>query len=270
MSTVDTDARRNRDDEARRYAEQRAYDESDPAKIERNIDETRADVRETLAALEQRLSVDRLLELTVGRIRDRGGEFASNLSDAATQHPIPLVLTSIGLGWLMLMSRRNGGSAVRPTGSMRDRAAGVRDRVMSAGDRVSEQAKGAVDSSREAFDYAAESMRDAASRAAQMTRSQVESAREGAAHAQERMQRLLDEQPLVLGALGLAAGALIGALLPSTEAEDRLVGDVREKAVQKVARTSRSMYEAARDNAATDSAPATDEGREPERPARPH
>ena len=166
MSTVDTDARRNLDDEARRYAEQRAFDESDPAKIERNIDETRADVRETLAALEQRLSVDRLLELTVGRIRDRGGEFASNLSDAATQHPIPLVLTSIGLGWLMLMSRRNGGSAVRPTGSMRDRAAGVRDRVMSAGDRVSEQVQGAVESSREAFDHAAESMRDTASRAA--------------------------------------------------------------------------------------------------------
>ena len=50
------------------------------------------------------------------------------------------------------------------------------------------------------------------------------------------MQRMLDEQPLILGALGLAAGALIGALLPSTESENRSVGDVRESVVQKVAR----------------------------------
>jgi len=39
------------------------------------------------------------------------------------------------------------------------------------------------------------------------------------------MSRLLDEQPLVLAALGVAVGAAIGAAIPSTEAEGRLMGD---------------------------------------------
>jgi hypothetical protein len=271
MSSTEMDAERNLDSAARRAAELRSSEETDPAKIERNIDETRADVRATLAALEQRLSVDRLVELTFGRIRDRGGEFASNLGDAATRHPIPVVLTAIGLGWLMLTSGRNGrsGANARPTTPLRDRAAGVKDRVMSAGDGVREQLHGAAESSREAFDHAAESIRGTASRAAEITRSQVDSARDGVELAHERMQRLLDEQPLMLGALGLVAGALIGALLPSTEAENRLVGDVRDKTVRKVARTSRTKYEAARENAQAYSAPAHEDGADG-RPSRTH
>ena len=81
----------------------------------------------------------------------------------------------------------------------------------------------------------------------------------------------MHEQPLLLGALGLAAGALIGALLPTTEAEDRLLGDARDKTVKSVARTSRTRHEAARDNAATYSAPKNLEaGATVERPSRPH
>jgi hypothetical protein len=142
----------------------------------------------------------------------------------------------------------------------------MKRRFMTTGDRVTGQVQDGVESSRAAFDSAAESVRDTASRAAQATRSKAESVREGAAHAQERMQRMLDEQPLLLGALGLAAGALIGALLPSTESEDRLVGDVRKSVVEKVARTSRTMHEAARASASTYSAPTTTDDSEQERP----
>jgi hypothetical protein len=268
MSSIETETARSPNDNAPRYADQHDADVNDPALIERNIDATRADMRETLAALERKLSPDRLVELTLGRIQERGGEFATNLTNTATQNPVPVVLTAIGIGWMMLMSRRNGhsGSASRPTASMRERAAGVRASVMSASDRASEQVHGTVDASRAAFDSAAESVRDTAGRAARATRSKVESVREGAEHAQERMQRMLDEQPLMLGALGLAAGALIGALLPSTESEDRLVGDVRESVVQKVARTSRTMHEAAKASASTYSAPATADDSERERP----
>ena len=37
--------------------------------------------------------------------------------------------------------------------------------------------------------------------------------------------RLLEEQPLILAAIGVAVGAAIGAAVPSTEAESRLMGD---------------------------------------------
>src|SRR5688572_2202520 len=104
MSTSEMD-RGNFEDVARRDLRD-GDDEREPQAIERNIDATRADMRATLEALERRFSFERLIDMTVGRIRERGGEFAGNLTDAATQNPMPLLLTSIGLGWMMLASRR--------------------------------------------------------------------------------------------------------------------------------------------------------------------
>lgn len=39
-----------------------------------------------------------------------------------------------------------------------------------------------------------------------------------------KLATLFEEQPLVLGAIGLAIGAAIGAALPTTETEDNLMG----------------------------------------------
>lgn len=260
MSTTETTVGRDRDDQVRRRAELRDLDDREPAQLERDIDATRADVRATLAALEHRLSFDRLMELTIGRIRQRGGAFAGNLSDAVTQNPVPLLLTSLGVGWMMLTSRNNGGGT-RPTRSERARASDstTTGGMRRAAGQVGEQIHEAVDSSRDAVGHAADSLRAGASRAAETTREQID-------HARERMDRLAHEQPLILGALGLAAGAIIGALLPTTEAEDRFIGDVRDKAVKSAARDSRNRYEAARENAAAYATPAADD----ERPSRPH
>jgi hypothetical protein len=40
---------------------------------------------------------------------------------------------------------------------------------------------------------------------------------------------ILDREPLVLGALGLALGSAIGALLPRTEIEDRYFGETSDR-----------------------------------------
>ena len=242
MSQSETDLGRNLDPQARRYS---GHDDGDPRSIERRIDATRADMRVTLEALERRLSFDRLIELTIGRVRERGGEFAGNLTDAAAQNPVPLLLTSIGLGWMMLTNRRGGASRASYSSSdLADKASGVADRVHGAADRM----HGAVDSARDTLEHSAESLRGTASRAATATREQVD-------YARQRMDRLLDEQPLMLGAIGLAAGAILGAWLPTTEHEGRVLGDVRDKALSRVAQQSRSRYEAARDQAATFSSP---------------
>jgi hypothetical protein len=223
--------------------EQRDRDDKVPDYLERDIDATRADVRATLSALERRLSLDHLVEMTVGRIRERGGEFAGNLTDAATQNPVPVLLTSIGLGWMMLASRGNGGGS-RAAASARARAGEASDGISAAAERASEHVQEAFASSRDGLNHATESLRAGASRAASTTREQLE-------HARERADRLLHEQPLMLGALGLAAGAIMGALLPATEAEDRLIGDVRETAVKKFVRSTRNGHAAASDSGET-------------------
>ena len=285
MSTSEMD-RGNFEEVARRDLRD-ADDEREPQAIERDIDATRADMRATLEALERRFSFERLLDMTVGRIRERGGEFAGNLTNAATQNPIPLLLTSIGVGWMMLASRRgssgNGGyysgsgdyagdgEQHEGTGMLREKAQHLRERaghirerateaadkvrgamdstretvhgamgsVHSAMDSTRESWKHAAESSRHTLGNTAESLRSGASRAAEVTRAQA-----------ERMNRLLHEQPLMLGALGLAAGAIIGALLPTTEHEGRMLGEMRNKAMKEVAQKSRAKFETAREHVA--------------------
>jgi hypothetical protein len=64
------------------------------------------------------------------------------------------------------------------------------------------------------------------------------------------MNRLIHEQPLMLGALGLAAGVIIGAILPATEQEGRMLGDVRDKIMKEAAQKSRAKFETARERVA--------------------
>ena len=296
MSTTETEAR-GIEGEGRRYADLRDFDDREPETIERELDATRADMRATLEALERRFSFDRLVDMTVGRVRERGGEFAGNLTDAATQNPMPLLLTSIGLAWMMLASRRgtrsHDSTSYSADSSIRDRIGGLRDRAAHASDTVHgavdstrdklrhaaessrETLRGAAASSRETFEHTretlehtAESLRNRASRAAELTREQAE-------YARERMDRLLHEQPLMLGALGIAAGAIIGALLPTTEHEDRLLGEMRQKAVKNVAEKSRASFESAREHLATKTGSAgagAEDGATEDRPpvSRPH
>ena len=56
----------------------------------------------------------------------------------------------------------------------------------------------------------------------------------------------LHEQPLVLGALGLAAGAAIGAALPTTEKEDEWLGDSRDRLAERAKEAGREQVEKAR------------------------
>jgi ElaB/YqjD/DUF883 family membrane-anchored ribosome-binding protein len=198
-----------------------------------------------------------------------------------------LMLTVIGLSWMMLTSRRSTQSyddyeAYSSTGGLRERMGNLRDRAAHASDKMHgavdstrDRLRQAADSSRETFEHTAESLqntaaslRSGASRAAAVTREQAE-------HARERVDRLLHEQPLMLGALGLAAGAIIGALLPTTEHEDRLLGEMRNKAVKGVAENSRARFDSIREKVTENLSPggdrAEDERSSSERPAsRPH
>ena len=63
----------------------------------------------------------------------------------------------------------------------------------------------------------------------------------------EGFNSLLSEQPLLLGALGIAVGAAIGAALPPTEQEDRLFGSARDKALSGIKQRGTETYEQVRD-----------------------
>jgi Protein of unknown function (DUF3618) len=246
------------------------------AEIEREVRQSRAEVEQTLGAIGARLSPGELLDQAIGYFREgRGGEFARNLGDSITQNPIPLTLVGVGLAWMMLGGQRfaRNGEHLESDywedddpDAIEDHYVGLAEESMaylhpgadlrsggSVGDDLSEAGGTARDRLGEFGDQA----RDAAARARERVEragarvaDRAQDARRRAQHygrrARQGVLRSLDEQPLVLGAIGLAIGAALGAALPPSKAEDELMGEARDEALRRAARAGRKQVEKAR------------------------
>lgn len=219
--------------------------------IQADIERTRTDLNQTLNAIEQRLNPSELFDRGFDYVRHSGArEYVVNLGAAARQDPLPLALVGVGLAWLMMSSRDGsrvdrvhvgspGPSADELTSGIRDTATGVRDSVSDAVSSV----KGAVASMRDKVS----SVRDSAARTtqkisgttqrigqtAQAARDKASqmgnAAREQADRMRSGIDRLVNEQPLALGAIGLAVGAVLAASAPRTRQEDRFMGDTSDR-----------------------------------------
>ncbi|HEX6998180.1 MAG TPA: DUF3618 domain-containing protein [Gammaproteobacteria bacterium] len=252
-----------------RVARWRDDSRKEPEDLEREIDETRADVEATLEALERKFAPERLLDQTIGRVRSHGGELAGNLGHAMKRNPVPMLLASVGIAWLMMTNRRDddayaeaddGGGMRERLRSTRERWSGkahaVRERWSGAHAAASERAASAkeavrqgregarerLERAREGLSRGGESVRAGTSRAASIARRDVARVRSGFDH-------LLEEQPLLLGVIGIAAGALMGAALPPSESEDRWLGEARDRALERAKRTGGEGYRRAREKA---------------------
>jgi hypothetical protein len=132
-----------------------------------------------------------------------------------------------------------GGTAKERLGEFgdqaRDAAARARERVERAGAHVADRAQDA----RERVGRAGASMAGRAHDARRRAQQYGRQARQG-------VLRSLDEQPLVLGAIGLAIGAALGAALPPSKAEDELMGEARDEALRRATRAGRKQVEKAR------------------------
>ena len=60
---------------------------------------------------------------------------------------------------------------------------------------------------------------------------------------QDRVYTMMDDQPLVLGALAVAVGAIIGTAIPSTQYENRVLGRARDRTLSKAQELGEQQYE---------------------------
>jgi hypothetical protein len=187
-------------------------------------------------------------------------DFFSNLTQAARDNPLAAALVGGGALWMLLGNRAlsqlasgvaSGAQSAAETG--RRGASGVADAVSAAGSRVGEIAsEGAKSFTRATSDVAEkgasavrsrvdELVGDAAGRIGQAAdvphRSlpdPLPQLREGYASAQSALTNLLERQPLMIGAIGLAIGAGVANAFANSAFENNLAGGASDELKQTI------------------------------------
>lgn len=227
-----------------------------PEEIEREVEATRGEIDRTVEALKEKMTPRNIANEMMGSVRNsRTGQRAVRLGHQAQDNAVPLALIGAGLAWLYFSNRSSShetrtyveydtdyagapesgylGAEYEPdsssrTGALRQKARGLAGDARHA---IGERA----DRARQAAASARDSLSTTASNAAQRARTMADGARERAVHyghrAEETFMETLDREPLIIGALGVAVGAAVGAALPSTPVEDRYVGPLRDRAL---------------------------------------
>ena len=200
--------------------------------------------------------VKHMAKNTAGRVGDAG----RGVVDVVRENPMPAALIAVGLGWLLWGARKgraetditrrktlelepatdemiryeggwtDDGVTARPETSYRmessfaaaDAAGATGSKVERAKEKAGEIAAATKEKAGEIATATKEKVTGAASAVAETTR-----------HQAERVKRGIEEQPLMLGAVALVAGLAAGLAVPATDAEARLVGDARDRMVDK-------------------------------------
>ena len=211
----------------------------------------------------------RRMSLTIGEIRHRldPRTIADHALDAATERGAQLLargrqtarenlgaISIVGaIAGMAIGARTNQKTRKAPVMSQyedesgfdvpaKDRLAGVKQTAQQVRDNVVHTAQAAKEVAGERFASAKQHAGEAWETARERTGEYSEKAKEQARLARERTTESIDQNPLTAVLAGAALGAIIGALLPRSDRENRAVGPVRDK----LATTARGAANAAR------------------------
>jgi ElaB/YqjD/DUF883 family membrane-anchored ribosome-binding protein len=248
-----------------------------PDEILAEIERTRHDMDSTLTAIEHRLTPGQLFDQGVEYLRHSGGhEFVQNLGTQAKNNPMPIALVGIGLAWLMA-SGKNPPARYSYSSDASSYGSSLGDRAGELGSKASEMASGMRDKasgmagsakatltdSTQAVGDRLRHARDTLTSAGQSARQRVSDLSGSARHQVERarsgMDYMMREQPLALGAIGVAIGAVIAAMAPRTHKEDELMGDTRDRLLDQAKEAGKEKLEQAKEVANTAIGAATKE-----------
>ena len=248
--------------------------EKDPETLEREIDQTRAAMNKTLDSLERKLTPGQLLDECLRFVGKSGTEIGASLGRAVKENPIPVLLTATGIAWMVMSPGRRShatvydytgdvdyapendeyeefmsdepgasdkpGALSRMADKVKSGASKARSQLGSSTHAIRDTVNSTSATVKDSVNRTTDSVKETFNRTTNLAQTQAKRAREG-------FNSLLEEQPLILGALGIALGAAIGAALPSTEQEDHLMGEARDKTLNKVKESGAQTFERARE-----------------------
>jgi Protein of unknown function (DUF3618) len=215
--------------------------------LEVEIAETREDLSETVEAIQEKLRPSNIISegkdavktVATERVRnmaDNASYTAQNLMETTRENKWPALLIGAGLTWLLIDRAREGreydNRRYQSAGSRISRARGYQarrnqyDPDYSAGGRTEGE-----------MDY----------RTADWPSEGRYGMYDRARSAQSGLSRMLHENPLLVAAAAVLAGAAVGGALPQSEKENELMGEARDRMVDRAQGVAREAADSVRD-----------------------
>ncbi|MBK5301341.1 MULTISPECIES: DUF3618 domain-containing protein [Gammaproteobacteria] len=227
-----------------------------PETIEREIDAQRENIGHIVDALESKFTPGQMFDQALLLMKSNGSTFLTNLGTSVRNNPVPAVLTSVGLMWLMMSQNRPptpreyrvepepdidwaddlGEGLSEGLDSARQRLHTTTDSLKDSYQAVKGKAAHLSDSLHAKTDQLSHTVHDTSDRLSRRTHEMS-----------DQFSHLLKEQPLLMAAMGIAVGALLGAALPTTATERRYLGRTSASLTGKVKQQAREGYEAVRE-----------------------
>jgi hypothetical protein len=194
-------------------------------------------------------------------------DFISGLTEAARANPLAAALIGGGALWLLVGNQRLKDMAgtmmdtAQPLADIdvpdvRPKAASLSEKARDTGAAMAEQSGSAAQSIKEGISSAAGTMKDGIAttvgQAGDMVRAvpnPVPSMKKGYGQAQSALSELLDKQPLVLGAVGVAIGAAVAGAFPLSTVENQWAGPSSDDVKAEVHARATAVSEHARRSA---------------------
>lgn len=230
------------------------------AAMEDDAERTRERIASTVDHLQTRLNprtmMNDAMSNAVDSLQDRGKHMVDSARATVREHPIAasavaLTAAALAIGRKRLTSKDYSFDAYEDVygGDMKDgyeptaEATNDRPGVLSRARERAGDAKATVsDRAHAARDYTSDKLHAAAERTAEY----ADRAKAKAGRAKRRAADGFDASPLTGALVGVAAGALLGLLLPRTRKEDELLGETRDKLADAAKAAAKAAADTAR------------------------
>lgn len=239
------------------------YNDTSPEALAQSVAQDRAALVASLDALHDRVAAPALARDALGLLKANASPFTTSLESALRANPLAVALTGVGLAWLMFGGKKPKSAPVssaheqltrwsddggpvpaedetedaweHQAETLRSRAAialrriedAARSRLSPARDFAAERAAVLSDMTQglqTAFRHGLDGLSAAAQDRIVQARQAAFAARLATKSRAEAATRMVEDHPMIAGAISLALGAALAAKLPQTEIEANTIG----------------------------------------------
>lgn len=187
----------------------------------------------------------------VDRVRDQTSRAAHTMQEGASSAAHAVQERASNAAQVVQEKAGNAAQAVQEKAG--ELAGSIQDTARSAANTVAERAHSMQERAGEMVSNVQNTTREQATYLANQAQAQ-------ARYAKTEVQHLMETNPLALGVVAIAAGAIIGLMLPRTQTENQLMGETRDRLMdqakttaketaKKVQHVAEEAYQSAKDTA---------------------